>query len=80
MQKGAVNVAEIGTATCKSRMALTARDDARASEAGYRRCHGETGAGTPVPMKSVLEASVWKRRRVSEQRSQSLVVSDLTTG
>jgi hypothetical protein len=31
-------------------------------------------------LKSVLETSVWKSPRESEQCSQSLVVSDLTTG
>jgi hypothetical protein len=41
MKKGAVNVAEVGPATCKSRTALTARNEAQVSEAGYHRCHGE---------------------------------------
>lgn len=41
MEKGAVNAAKVGLAACKSRTARTVRDEAQASEAGYRRCHGE---------------------------------------
>ena len=60
MQKGAVNVAETGSATCKSRTASSARDDALASETSYHRCHGEARMDEgPRMFKSVLEASVW---------------------
>lgn len=60
MQKGAVNAVETGSAACKSRAALNARDDAPASETSYRRCHGEARMDEgPRMLKSVLEASVW---------------------
>ena len=40
--KGAVNLIEIGTMSCKSRTALNVcRDRAQRSWTGYHRCHGE---------------------------------------
>ena len=41
VQKGTANVAETGTAACKSRAVLSAHDETLVSEMGYRRCHGE---------------------------------------
>ena len=41
VQKGTANVAETGTAACKSRAVLSARDETLVSGMGYRRCHGE---------------------------------------
>ena len=41
MQKGTVNVAEVGTAACKSRAVLNVRADA--SVTGYHRYYGEEG-------------------------------------
>lgn len=70
MKKGAVNVAEVGTAACKSRAASNVRDDASASETGYRRCHGERAGGIPL-VKLVLEPSVRKETRVSEHAARA---------
>jgi hypothetical protein len=53
-----VNVAEVGSAACKSRTALSAHEDS--SEMGYHRCHGEGRANDcSLTLKRVLEASVW---------------------
>jgi len=53
-----VNVAEVGSAACKSRTALHAHEDS--SEMGYHRCHGEGRADDcSLTLKRVLEASVW---------------------
>ena len=47
MQKGAVNVAKVGLAACKSRAALSARADS--SVTGYHRYQGEVGADGCLP-------------------------------
>ena len=59
MSKGTANVAEVGTAACKSRAVSTVRADA--SVTGYHRYYGEERAGRCLPfLKSVSNVSVRK--------------------
>jgi hypothetical protein len=81
MEKGAVNVAETEPAACKSRTALTAREDASASEAGYRRCHGESVRAVARTKKRMFETSVRIPDSSATARKQSEPgCVDLATG
>lgn len=66
-----MNVTETGSVACKSRTALTVRDDASASEAGYHRCHGESVRAVARTLKRMLEASVWIASSSAMTRTQS---------
>ena len=75
-----MNLAETGTASCKSRTDSTARDDSsRKDRSGtsYHRCHGEARAiGWSRKLNPALESSVWISTSplAGETRSQIPVV------
>jgi hypothetical protein len=64
----------VGPGACIRRAALNVHDDGQPSEMGYRRCHGEGGAGDRPPiLKPMLEASVRKESPRERERCQTPV-------